>query len=227
MSASCKPSSGGVERGDVAVDPLARRLMPAGDLVVILGAAQIGERQHMNCLPHVVEDDHVIEQTERQIRQPAVVRRRVGQALDVPNRIVAGVADGSADEWRQLGQVNHPHRLHLFAQRFQRIGDLEFLGLPRFLAARRDAAADLHLRAAGLQQQEGIASDEAIAADLFAADNAFEETGGLAAIEPAERLHRREGVAQEFTIDGNEVGALSEFDEPLERGKMGHELSKA
>jgi hypothetical protein len=41
--------------------------MPAGDLVVILSAAQIGERQHVDRLPDVIEDNHVVEQTECEV----------------------------------------------------------------------------------------------------------------------------------------------------------------
>jgi hypothetical protein len=143
---------GSVERGDVAIDALAGGLMPAGDLVVVLSAAQVGQREHVNGLPDVVEDDHVIEQPERQVRQPAVVLRRVGKPFDVTDGVVAGVADGAADERRQFRQVNDPHRLHLLAQRLKRVGNLKLFRFPRLFGTRGVTAADLHARAVGFEQ---------------------------------------------------------------------------
>ena len=55
-------------------------------------------------LVDVVEDDHAVVEGEAQVGQLAVVERRVRQALDIANGVVAGVADRAAGEARQARQ---------------------------------------------------------------------------------------------------------------------------
>src|SRR6185437_12532075 len=73
-------------------------------------------------LGDVIEDDHAVEEAEREVGDAAIVWRGVGKAFDVADGVVAGVADGAAAEARQTGQVRGPvRRDHLF-QHFERVG---------------------------------------------------------------------------------------------------------
>ena len=58
----------------------------------------------------------------------AVVRRGIGQPLEIADRVVAGVAHGAAAKGGQLRQVDRADRLDLPPQLVQRVVALE---LPR------------------------------------------------------------------------------------------------
>jgi len=81
-------------------------------------------------LGDVVEDDHAVVEGEAEVRQAAVVRRRVGQALDVADRVVAGVADQAAGESRECGVAAVGAAGEQFAQVGQRVGRGELVGRP-------------------------------------------------------------------------------------------------
>lgn len=62
---------------------------------------------------------------------------------------------------------------------------------------------DLDFKASGFKFEERIGAEKAVSADLFAANDTFEEEAGSAlSFDPGICGDRREGVAREFAING-------------------------
>ena len=62
---------------------------------------------------------------------------------------------------------------------------------------------DLDFKASGFKFEEGIGAKKAVSADLFAANDTFEqEAGSPLGFDPGICGDRREGVAREFAING-------------------------
>src|SRR5262249_48819248 len=145
---------------------------------------------------HVIEDDHAIVETEAEVRNVAIVYGCVREFLDITNRVVARVADGAATESRQARQLRSAKlRDHLF-EHFERVGRFRFHPLAVTIAGARGGAVCFELA-------EWPRAEEAIAADAFAANDAFEEERPVAFLNLAEGRDRREGVAGELAIDRN------------------------
>ena len=64
----------------------------------------------------MVEDDHAIVKGKRQIGQLTIIGRRIRQVLAVADDVVTGVADGSANERRQVVGVRHADSLDALPQ---------------------------------------------------------------------------------------------------------------
>ena len=56
----------------------------------------------------MVEDDHAVVEGEREVGQPAVVGRDVGEVLGVADGVVSRIADGPAGEPGEPRQVDGP-----------------------------------------------------------------------------------------------------------------------
>ena len=162
----------------------------------------------------MVEGDHAVVEREVQIGQPAVVGRRVGQPLGVAHRVVAGIADRSAEEADLLGQAGGlADRLvlgHQLGEHFERVGDRADLGLERGRrvgerpAADRDLVPALLGRRPGGDFQKRVGAGEAVAADVVA-DDAFEQKARVPPAKPVEGRDRRERVGDEPAGDGYEL----------------------
>ena len=81
---------------DQVVHTAARRLVGLGRGNARL--VQPSHRHHHDGLGDVVEDDHLVVEGEGQIGHLAVVRRGVGQVLEVTHGVVTGVSDRTATE---------------------------------------------------------------------------------------------------------------------------------
>ncbi len=79
----------------------------------------------------------------------------------------------------------------------QRIGGVELFGA--IAVDDRDAIA------AGFDLQERIGGEKAVAADLLAADDAFEQAGARTRVELVKRRDRRERIADQAAVDRHEV----------------------
>src|SRR5262249_42230363 len=163
----------------------------------------------------VVEDDHAVVEGEAQVGQAAVVGGRVGQPLDVADRVVAGVADGPAAEARQTGDMRRAVQGELLLQEPQRVVVLE-------LADEGASLVDFDAAPERLEAQERAGAEEAVPADALAADDALEEERPFALLNFAEGADRRERVAHELAVDGHQAGAPGQFGELLERGAVTH-----
>ena len=99
---------GQLQVGDALLQPLDQPIDAlAGGVVAALrrfARIDVGMSDDGDGLVDVVEDDHAVVEGEAEIRQTAIVRRRVRQALDIADRVVAGIADGAAAEARQARQ---------------------------------------------------------------------------------------------------------------------------
>jgi hypothetical protein len=163
----------------------------------------LGQRDDNRRLLHVVEYDHVVVERERQIGELAVVGRRVRKLLDVADRVIARVSHCAAGERRQARNLGDADRLHSVAQHLERIVGREVLRALRirdrdFLAVCRD-------------REKRFRCQEAIAAYLFAADHALEQTCTSAIVYLVKRAHRCEHVAQHASKHGHVVGSLRKF----------------
>jgi hypothetical protein len=163
----------------------------------------------------VVEDDHAVVEREAQVRNAAVVRRRVRQALDVAHGVVAGVADRPAAEPRQPRQVRRAVAGDEILEHFQRVGVTR-------LDPRLVAVLHADLLAVGLDPPERPAAEEAVPADLLAADDALEEEPAAVAAEFRERGHRRQRVGDELAVDGDDGVRTSEGSKLVERRTVTH-----
>ncbi len=95
---------GQLQVGDALMQPFDKAIHALTSGVVT--AAQIGGidvrmGDDGHGLVELVEDDHAIIESEAEIRQSAIIRRRIGQALDVANGVIGGIADGTTAETRQ------------------------------------------------------------------------------------------------------------------------------
>ena len=181
-----------------------------------------GHRYDYDRLGDVVEDDHLVVEGEGQVGHVAVVGRGVGQMLDVANGVVAGVSDRSATERGQLGQMHRADRLDPAAEFLQRVFALELPRDQRRRSAGRHARVGVgrHPAAVGFDLEEGIDGQEAVAADLFAADHALEEAGAAAGVDLVEGRDGRQRVADQPAIDRHEPGVGGKALEGIEIGQV-------
>src|SRR5262249_39493780 len=89
---------------DQPVHALAGRPVTAGRVARI----DVGVGHRGDGLVDVVENHHAVVEGETQVRQLAVVGRRVGQPFHVADRVKAGVTDRPTGKARQAGDVGSP-----------------------------------------------------------------------------------------------------------------------
>ena len=175
---------------DQVVDATAGRLIGLGGGDARL--AQPSHGHHDDRLGDVVEHDHLVIEGEGHVGHLAVVGRGMGQILEVTNRVVARISHRAAAERRQLGQMNRPDRLDPTPQFFQRVLAIELAGDQRGRPPGRDARIFVgrDAIAVGFDFEERLGGQEAVAAHLFAADDALEQTGAAAGVDLVKRAHR-------------------------------------
>jgi hypothetical protein len=172
-------------------------------------------RDHEHGLGRVVEDDHAVVEAETQVGDAAVVRRDVGEPLDVADGVVAGVSDRAAAEPRQPRDVRRAVARDRLFEHAQGVGGLGLGPLPA-------PVARAGLSAARLEGAERAAPEEAVAPDALAADDALEEERPVALLEHAERGDRRERVAGQLPVHGHDGVAARQRGELVEGRTVGH-----
>ncbi len=184
------------------------------------GLIDLGHGDDVDAFGDVVENDHLVIEGEGQVGDLAIVRGDMGQMLAVADGVVSGVTDRSAIERRQLGQMHGADGLDAAAQFFQRVCALELLGDESGNAAGRNAGVGIggDAIAIGLDFEEGLGGQKAIAADFFAAHHAFKEAGAAPGVEFVKGGDGREGVAQQSAIDRDQLHALGMAFKCLEVG---------
>ena len=73
--------------------------------------------------------------------------------------------------------------------------------------------------AVGLDFEEGLGGQEAVAADLFAADDALEEAGAATGVDLVEGADRGQGVAEQAAIDRHQRGLRARSRNVLKSGE--------
>lgn len=99
-----------------------------------------------------------------------------------------------------------------------------------FLARTRLSGHDrlpLHFLVLGLKTQERPGAEEAVAADAFSADDAFEQERPVSFLDLAEGADRRQGVADQLPIDGHHAGAGRQGNKFIETGMVAHGRSRS
>src|SRR5215213_1227757 len=159
------------------------------------GGLQVGGRgddhvghQHQP-LAEVVEDDHRAGEDQHPLGQPEVVLGLVGQALQLPDEVVAEVADGPGEQRRQAGQGRRAQPPQGLAQHLQ--------GRPVRQAGGR-AAGPGGAAAADGQGGERVGADERVAAPALAVLDALQQYRAVLVAELAERPHRGLQVAEQL-----------------------------
>ena len=121
--------------------------------------------------------------------------------LDVAGGVVRGVADRAAGETGQLGEVDRPIGGEQRLQVAERVGGLEPAG-----GAGVVGPGDRDLPAPGLEPDERLGAEQAVSADLLAADDRLEEERGGRPLDPTEGRDRGQAVGDELAIDGDAAG---------------------
>ena len=168
---------------------------------------RVGDRE--DPMLDVIERQDGVEDHERGLI--AVGRRLVQRhgALEPLGGVVVEIADGAADEARQLG---HERRLELGHQPAQHVDErLAPAGLHAGLLHRR-------LRVAAAQDHERVLAEERVAADVLAALDALEQERVVGVLRDLqERRHRRQQVRHDLAPHRHERAAPRQLHELLER----------
>ena len=189
------------------------RLGVTGAQVAPFAHTRMSHDQHR--LRGLIEDHHAVVEAETEVRNAAVVRRGVGQALDVPDRVVARVADRAAAEPRQARHARRAElRDHVF-ENAQRVGGFGFDPFPVPIASAGSSAASF-------KRAKRPRTEEAISPDPLPADDALEQERPVALLELAERGDGRERVAGEPAVHRHDRVAVRQRGELVERRTVRH-----
>ena len=181
----------------------------------------MGHCGNVDRLGDVVEDNCLVVKGESQIRQVPVVHRRVGQMFAVTDNIIPGITDHSGHKRRQPRQTGFAAGLDPASDFAHRIFRIE---LARF-ENRRARSGDPGRRvdrdpiAISFDLKIWIGRDKAVPADLFATDHTFEKAGTTALVDFVECRDRRQRVAYQSAIDGDQFGIFGRRAEVFEVGK--------
>ena len=168
----------------------------------------------------MVEDHRLIVEGEGHVGHVAIVRRGVGEVFQVADHVVACIAHGPAHKRRQLRQRRRPQRPDPLGQLAQGVVAIELPGLENGGAGGRRAGgrADRHPLAIGLDLEEGVGRQEAVAAHLLAADHALGQAGAAAGVELVKGGDGGQRVAHQPAADRHQVGLLGQAAEAVEIG---------
>ena len=171
---------------DQLVDAAARRLVGLGRGNARL--VQPGHRHHHDGLGDVVEHDHLVVEGEGHVGHLAVVGRGMGQVLEVADRVVAGVSDRTATEGGQLRQMDRPNRLDPPPKLVQRVVAIELAGHQRRRPPGRNPRIGIrrHPAAIGLDLEERLGGQKAVAAHFLAAHDALEQASAASGVDLVE-----------------------------------------
>jgi hypothetical protein len=118
----------------------------------------------------MVEQDHPIVESEREVGQTSIVSRRVGEPFGISYRVVGGISDGSSGEARQTWQMDGSilfEQLLEFDEGVVRGGPGGGTGILR--------VEDTKLASSGFELKEGLRTQKAEPSHLFPADDTLEE----------------------------------------------------
>ena len=185
----------------------------AGGLVggLRVGLIEPGVSHHQHGFLDLVENDHPVVEGKRQVGEMPVVGRGVGKPLDVADHVVAEVSDGSPAEPGEAGDMRGAILRDALFQIAEGVGRLVNFGLT--------AAGDFDPRAEGIDLEEGVGPEKAVAANLLATYHAFEQETGLAPLQLAVSRERGQRIAHQLAVDGDEVGRGGQLPEGIEVGK--------
>ena len=204
---------------------------PLGDLVDAgggLGVAgpvagrvvvEVDVRQDEDAVLQVVEDDQRVGEHQQGLGQAVGVGRGLGQALEVGGGVVGDVADGPAVEAGDALDGHGPVARKLALDDFERVhravvfdGDAA-VGSPTIRGSQTGARAE-HL--------PRLRPDEAVAGDVLAPLDAFEEEGVAPAGDLEEGGDRRLHVGEYLAVDGDEVALAPHGADLLQRRVVHH-----
>ena len=116
-------------------------------------------RDHLDGVQHVVEDQQRVREHQPGLRYAQRVRLRLRHALEVPDRLVADVADGAAVEARQPGRRDRAELGDLVLDHAQRVAVL-VVQRAHAVGLRADEGVAPHALAAldGLEQERVVAA---------------------------------------------------------------------
>jgi hypothetical protein len=175
-------------------------------------SVQDGIDQNGDGLGDAIKDQQLVGDEEIQDRRAQIVRGRAGHdRLDVMNKFVADKPQRPAAETRQPRHGHRPVAPHDFFHHLQpvldRLADNEaFQHLAIF--------EQVHPRAGLLDDGAGVAADERVTANMFAALNRFAQKRLAPAANLAVGRERRLQIRQNAARDRNQValaGQLQEF----------------
>src|ERR1700736_217254 len=127
------------------------------------------------------------------------------QTFDIAHGVIAGVADGTARETRQLRYVRGTIAGQHLLQESQRISMFAFFD--RFAGM-----LDLHAAIERLETDERPGTEEAITAEAFAVDHALEEKRPIAFLDLAEGADRRQRVADELAVNRHDAALFGQVE---------------
>jgi len=159
-------------------------------------------------LIHVIENDQLVVESEHQVRQLAIVLRRVRELFGfvISNRVVARIADETAGERRQISVA----KILSFRQQMRQIRQR----IARSKLSRRFAGfPDDRIRAGRFVDETRRSSDEAISRDPFTAHDTLQQKRPIVPAEHLERCHRRQMVRQQLAIHRNDRVILRKLGE--------------
>ena len=173
------------QRGERAREAL-REALDLRDRGVVGGvdiAVEARVRDHLDGVQHVVEDQQRVREHQPGLRYAQRVRLRLRHALEVPDRLVADVADGAAVEARQAGRRDRAELGDLVLDHAQRVA---------VLVVQRAHAV-------------GLRADERVAPHALAALDGFEQERVVAARDLEVGGDGRFEVGADLAVDRGEV----------------------
>ncbi len=177
---------------------------------------------------HVVEDDEVVVEAEDEVGEVAVVGGGVGEffGFEVADGVIAGVADGAAEEAREAGEMDAADGCEQGFEVAEGVGGVEGAGGGG--GGGGVGLFDEDFIGVGFDDLPRGGAEEGVAGDAFAADDGFEEEGvGGAGGEAFVGGDGGEVVGEEGAVDGDGgVGAVlvGEGAEVVEGGDVGGDV---
>ena len=211
----CGPISRREEPRKSGVDP-PPRLGPAMFQRLGGAIADVGQDDDIERLRDVVEDHEPVVEGEAQIGERTVVRGGVGEILDVPDRVVGRIPDDAAGERGELVDVGRAEGGHAALELGERIVRFKLLR-----AAGEAVAADGDLPPTGLEEEERIGAEKAVAPHLLSADDALEQAATGAGVESGEGRQRCQPVGEQSAPHRHEAVGRRKSPEPSGVGEAG------
>ena len=179
--------------------------------------ADVGENDDIERLRDVVEDHEPVVEGEAQIGERTVVGGGVGEILDVPDRVVGRIPDDAAGERGEFVEVGRAKGGHAALELGERVVRFKLL----LRAAGEAVAADGDLPPTGLEEEERIGAEKAVAPHLLSADDALEQAATGAGVESGEGRQRCQPVGEQSAPHRHEAVGRREGPEPSGVGEAG------
>ncbi len=195
-----------------------------GTLEVVVAPRRVDHHvvdQHHPLAP-VVEGGELSDDGQDGVGLPEVVWRRVRQVLDLPDHVVAEVADEPGVQRRQVGQVRRVERAQ---DRLERGQDPVRAGDPAAAqGVEIEVAPGRHVGAVGHDGGQRVAADERVATPALTAFHRFEQEAArvTGADDLEEGRDRGDGVGHQLAPHRHDPVPPGECPEVVGRGGGGH-----